>query len=382
MSEKRVYSSDERALLEARIAFAHYSGINIGTAEHFAELNVDPQRFFALDRTSLCNTLGIRPKIADAMRTDAVKGLARKEVDFLEDSGVRPLWYTDPDFPQLLRECSDVPAMLYMLGTPPTSDQKLLAIVGTRHCTPYGRGFIEQLVADLAASVENLVIISGLALGADIAAHRAALKAGIPTGAVMAEGLNRVYPAEHRSDAVRIIRDGGFLLSSYLSSDPTHRGNFLARNRIVAGMTEATIIVESDLRGGAMSTARLANDYQREVLAVPGRVTDQYSRGCNELIAKNTARIVRDASDVLAATGWEAVRKEGTQLTLQPVLAPEQKAILQFLHRHPEATVNDLVVALDTPFQVVSSMLFELELEGFINSIPGGRYISTGVYKF
>lgn len=375
MSAPHYYSPNERERLASKIAFAHYQSINTGTAGRFAAAGIDPQRFYELDTATIGSTLGLRTKVLEAMRNPAVLAKAHQEVDFIEDHGIHPLWYTDEDYPALLKECNDVPAMLYLSGTPPTPKQHIISIVGTRHCTPYGIGFIEQLVADLASRIDGLLVVSGLAFGADIAAHRAALKAGIPTGAVMAEGLNRVYPAEHRSDAMRIIHDGGFLLSSYLSSDVTYRGNFLARNKLVAGMSEVTVIVESDIRGGAMSTARLAADYHREVLALPGRVTDQYSRGCNALISNLTARIVRDADDVIAATGWPATLKEGSQMPLMPELTHAQHSILRFLQQHPEATVNDIVVAMDRPYSEVSATMFELEMDGLVNAVAGGRYI-------
>ena len=372
---RRFLDPDTRRLLEARIAFAHNPAVNIGIADRCREMGFDPLRILNADPDVLASSMGLRPKAVKALRSEEAMAVAAREVDFIEDNGVAPLWFSDPDFPTLLRECADIPAMLYLLGTPPRPEQRKISIVGTRHCTPYGRSFIESLVRDLAESVSDLLVVSGLALGADIAAHRAAIKAGVPTGAVMAEGLNRVYPAEHRSDAVRILREGGFMLTSYLSSDPTHKGNFLSRNRLVAGISEVTVIVESDLRGGAMSTARLACAYQREVLALPGRVTDQYSRGCNELIANHTARIVRDAGDVLEATGWTADRKPGVQTVLLPELSDSQQALLDLIRSRPDATVNDLAVAVNLPFAHVSSILFEMELNGFITAIAGGRYI-------
>lgn len=377
MTPARAYTPDERLLLARRIAFAHYPAVNIGTAKRLEALGLPVERFFDKDPHALVQISGIKPRVVQAIRDDAMLKRADAEVDFIEENRIRPLWFTDNDYPALLRECADAPAMLYMLGTPPQPQHKCIAIVGTRHCTPYGHSFIARLVADLASSINDVMIVSGLAIGADIAAHRAAMKEGLPTGAVMAEGLNHVYPAEHRSDAVRIIRDGGFMLSQYLSSDPTHRGHFLARNRIVAGICHATVIVESDIRGGAMTTAHLASDYHREVLALPGRVTDQYSRGCNSLIADNTARIIRDAGDLLDAMGWTATAKNGIQTSLEPELSAPQKILLQFMQSHPEATANDIAFAMELPVNEISARLFELEMDGWINSIAGGRYMVT-----
>lgn len=371
------YAPGERRRLVERIAFAHYPAINVGTARRFEALGISPREFFSMDIDALVQITGVRRKVVEAMRDPTIIAKAEDEVTFMADHDVHPLWYGDEGsgYPRLLLECDDAPAMLYLLGRIPPQDAKIIAIVGTRHCTPYGQSFVNSLMADIAASLDNVIVVSGLALGADIAAHRAAMKEGITTGAVMAEGLNRVYPAEHRSDAVRIIREGGFLLTQYLSSDPTHKGHFLARNRIVAGMADVTIIVESDLRGGAMVTARLASDYHREVLALPGRISDRYSRGCNDLIFRNAARVVRDASDLIDTMCWTPTRRPGLQTSLQPELSMPQKVLMHFLEAHPEATVNDIAVAMDLPVNEISSRLFELEMDGFINAIAGGRYM-------
>lgn len=371
------FAPGERRRLVERIAFAHYPAINVGTAQRFAALGITPQEFYGMDIDALVQITGVRRKTIEAMRQPELLAKAEDEVSFIADHGVVPLWYSDTDggYPKLLRECDDAPAMLFMLGRPPGPDTKIIAIVGTRHCTPYGLGFVDSLMAGIASSLDNVLVVSGLALGADIAAHRAAMKEGIPTGAVMAEGLNRVYPAEHRSDAVRIIREGGFLLTQYLSSDVTHKGHFLARNRIVAGMADVTVIVESDLRGGAMVTARLASEYHREVLALPGRISDRYSRGCNDLIARNVARVVRDVEDLTDTMCWTPTRRPGVQTVLAPELPMPQKVLMHFLEAHPEATINDIAVAMDLPVNEVSSLLFELEMDGFINAIAGGRYM-------
>ncbi len=361
--------------LAERIAFAHFSAVNIGTASRFASLGITPREFFSKDPGTVSSITGVRSKVVAAIRSEKEWKTALDEVEFIESNGISPVWYTDDDYPSLLRECQDAPAMLYRLGEAPKAGCKTIAIVGTRHCTPYGLSFIDNLVADLASSLSNVVIVSGMAYGADIAAHRAAVKEGIPTGGVMAEGLNRIYPADHRSDAVRIVREGGFLLTRYLSSDPTHRGHFLERNKIVAGMADATVIVESDTHGGAMVTARLASEYHREVLALPGRISDTYSRGCNELIFSNTARMIRDAGDLLEAMCWVPDKRPGIQTSLMPDLSDSQVVLLQFLRDHPSVTINEIAVAMNLPVNEVSSRMFTLEMEGYVNALAGGRYM-------
>jgi DNA processing protein len=250
----------------------------------------------------------------------------------------------------------------------------MIAIVGTRHATAYGVEFVNRLVKNLAEQLDDLVIVSGLAYGIDIAAHRAALTEGVPTAAVLAHGLNTIYPADHRSAAKRIIGEGGMLITEYKSSSATHKGNFLARNRIVAGLCDAVIVVESDSRGGAMSTARIADAYNREVMAVPGRVSDTYSRGCNELIANRTASIIRDAEDVMNIMGWSAKPKAGTQKEMFADITPTEQKIIDYISANPDATVNEICVGLSMPYSQLSSELFEMEMKDQIIVLPGGKY--------
>ena len=310
----------------------------------------------------------------DAKRAAALEA-AVGERAFVESGSVKALYYSDEAFPQRLAQCTDGPAMLYVAGDPAAAAAPhSVAIVGTRHCTPYGADFTRRLVADLAARIDGLLIVSGLAYGVDICAHRAALEAGVPTGAVLAHGLNTVYPADHRADAQKIVRSGGFLATEYCSWSQIHRGNFLARNRIIAGLADVTVVVESDIKGGAMATARMAAGYDREVMALPGRVGDTYSRGCNELIASGGAALIREASDLIALMGWREKPAEGQQQELSFEIPASYRPVLDTLKARPEATVNDLCVALNLPFAHLSALLFKMELDDFIVALPGGRY--------
>ncbi|MBD5216223.1 MAG: DNA-protecting protein DprA [Bacteroidales bacterium] len=366
--------TDAHHTLAARIAFASYRNITIGTAGRLAARGIDATEFFALDRGTLASLTGLKPDYFDDARRAAALESARHEADFILSNSIRPIFYTDPDFPARLKDCEDAPAMLYVVGRPDFAIKHCVAVVGTRHATAYGADFTRRLVEDLAAKMEGVLIISGLAYGIDIAAHRAAMTADVPTAAVLAHGLNTIYPADHRDEAARIVRSGGFLVSEYRSDSKMHRGNFLARNRIVAGLADATVVVESDARGGAMSTARIAGAYNREVFAVPGRVSDPYSRGTNDLIARQQAIILRDADDLIASLGWETRPVEGTQQTLDFPLTDEQTKIVEFIRTNPAATVNDMCVALAMPYSALSSTLFQMEMEDLIISLPGSRY--------
>ncbi|MDE5555469.1 MAG: DNA-processing protein DprA [Muribaculaceae bacterium] len=252
-----------------------------------------------------------------------------------------------------------------------------MAIVGTRHATPYGLDFVNHFVAELAERLDNLIVVSGLAYGIDVAAHRAALDNNVPTVAVVAHGLNTIYPADHRSTAAKIVNSGGAIVTEYTSDATIHRSNFLARNRIVAGLSDAVIVVESDIKGGALATARIAAAYNREVFAVPGRTTDTYSRGCNDLIASQSASIIRSADDLIETLNWTSRPKEFTQHELAFDMTPEQKSIADYITSHPDHTVNDICIGLGIPFSQLSAMLFEMEMSDMLITLPGGRYAVT-----
>lgn len=307
--------TDQELLLH--IAFASLPGINATTGRHILELTGGIEQFFRLDDRSLQAMLGTRSRMARAdVRAHAIDA-ARHEATFLLANSVKARSCTDPSYPRRLLECEDAPAMIYALGECDLDSPFMLGIVGTRHATPYGCDFINRLIAELADRLpDKPVIISGLAYGIDICAHRAAMANGCPTVAVLAHGLKTIYPAVHRNDARDIIRHGGVLITEYTSDAPVHKGNFLARNRIIAGLCDGLIVVESAERGGALVTARLASAYDREVMALPGRTSDEYSKGCNLLIRNQIASIITDAADVADTLGWHLRQQEGTQGSL------------------------------------------------------------------
>lgn len=361
--------------LTCRIALAGYRNITIDSARRFEAMGVTPHDFFTKPALTLASVTGVRPEyFADNRRAEAMEQ-ARAERMFVECNSIAALYHTDATYPTRLAECDDAPAMLYVAGAAEClSARHSVAIVGTRYCTAYGADFTRRLVSDLAEGLDDLLVVSGLAYGVDVCAHRAALDSGVRTAAVLAHGLNTIYTAEHRQDAQRIIRQGGCLATEYTSHDRIHRGNFLARNRIIAALADVTVVVESDLRGGAMATARIASAYNREVMAVPGRVNDTYSRGCNQLIASRTASMVRDASDLIDLMGWMTKPKPGEQQELSFDTPEEYTPVINLLKKRPESTVNDLCASLGTPFASLSALLFRMELDDYIIALPGGRY--------
>lgn len=366
--------------LTCRMALATYRNINIETAERFEALGITATDFFSKPASTLAAITQVKQNYFDDERRAKALASARQERLFVDEHDIKALYFSEESFPERLLRCVDGPAMLYAMGNVDAASAKhCISIVGTRHSTAYGVDFTRRLVEDLAAALDDVLIVSGLAYGIDIAAHRAALSAGIPTAAVLAHGLNTIYPADHRNDAREILRNSGFIATEYCSWQQIHKGNFLARNRIIAGLSDLTIVVESDLKGGAMSTARIASAYNRDVMALPGRINDTYSRGCNELIANGTAAIVRDASDVLALMNWKGREKPGNQKEISFEIPDRYVPVLDLLRERPDSTVNDICVRLNMPFAHISALLFQMELEDYVMSLPGGRYTLPSV---
>ena len=222
----------------------------------------------------------------------------------------------------------------------------------------------------------EVIIVSGLAYGTDINAHRAALKYNVPTVGVQACGLNKIYPAEHRNDAAHIVQTGGAIVSDYTSQDEIHRGNFLARNRIIAALSDCTVVVESADKGGSLVTANIAASYSRDVFALPGRVTDEFSKGCNRLILNNQAAAITCAEDLIRAMRWESkeIPVQGKELELFPQLTAEQQSIVDFLRKQGDLHINDLASSLNVPIYRLMASLVELDTKGIISTLPGCRY--------
>ncbi len=363
--------------LVARIAFSKIKGLNYSTATTLLGILGSPESFFTLPTPALAASCRLDSRICDADYRSSLLRDAEREASFVKDKSITTRFIADDSYPKRLVDCADAPALLYSIGNCNLDCLHSVAVVGTRHATPYGLDFVRHLVSDLAQRLDSLMIISGLAYGIDIAAHKAALDNDVPTAAVVAHGLNMIYPADHRSTAAKIVGSGGAIITEYSSDAAIHRGNFLARNRIVAGLADAVIVVESDIKGGALATARIGAAYNREVFAVPGRTTDTYSRGCNDLIARQVAVIIRSADDIIDALGWTSRPQADSQCELKFDMTPEQKAIADYIVTHPDHTVNDICVGLSMSFNHLSALLFEMEMSDMVITLPGGRYAVT-----
>ena len=255
-------------------------------------------------------------------------------MEFVTKNNIRVLTISDADYPQRLCECPDAPLLLYYKGSADLNQGHVINIVGTRHCTTYGQDIVRRLITDLRTLCPQVLIVSGLAYGIDICAHRNALEQGFATGAVLAHGLDQIYPPHHRKDAVRMLSQGG-LLTEYMSQTEALPNNFRQRNRIVAGMSDATILVESAIKGGGLITCRIAQEYGRDVFAFPGAVGMSFSEGCNKMIRNNTAALITSAEDLLESLGWQTMQQkpEAVERQLFPDLTPEEQQVVGLLQQ-------------------------------------------------
>lgn len=319
----------------------------------------------------------MRRHLITALAEHADEALVRaeRELAFCEkhDIGVFPI--THDDYPRRLAECPDAPAVLFYRGTADLNAARTLSVVGTRRITPYGKDLCRALCADLARLLPDTLVVSGLAYGVDIHTHRECLTNNLPTVGVLAHGLDRIYPSLHRDTAARMLAHGG-LLTEYVSQTRPLAGHFVRRNRIVAGMTDATIVVESARKGGALITAHLAGDYDRLVCAFPGRTTDPCSEGCNHLIRDRRAELVTSAQDVLDLLGWSPPPSAhaSVQLDLFPALTPEQQLVADALSPTDGLTTAQLCISTNLDLSTINTILFELEMTGIVSLLPGGRY--------
>ncbi|MDE6383702.1 MAG: DNA-processing protein DprA [Paramuribaculum sp.] len=358
-----------------KIAFASLRSIAPAPARDILALTGSEQGFFETPASTLSAVMSRRSRLFDEDYRRTLLEKARRECDFIASYNIRPIYFTDPEYPQRLLEIPDAPLMIYTLGECDLNRSHMISIVGTRHLTPYGADFINRCVADLAQMLaEPPVIVSGLAYGADVTAHQAAISNSLPTIGVLAHGLNTIYPAAHRQIAAEMVRGGGMLLTDYTSAENIHRGNFLARNRIVAGLTDCTIVAESATKGGALVTARLAGDYSRDVFALPGRTSDRFSQGCNGLIASNMAQLVTSAEDIIKAMRWPIKPVEATTGSLFPELTEQEQAILDFLNEKPDCQLNMISANIGIPVGKLMSILIDMEFRGLVIPYPGGKY--------
>lgn len=369
-----MYSED----LKYQIGISLIPGIGNVLAKKLIAYAGSIEAVFREKKRNLLRIPGIGDYLAERISRQEVLIVAEKEVAFLERYKVRTYFYLDTDYPYRLRQCEDAPVVMFLKGEADLDAAKILSIVGTRHATPYGKEHCEQIVGELAARHPSLVIVSGLAYGIDISAHKAALKHGLPTLAVLGHGLRHLYPPEHRNVARQIAAQGA-LVTDFLSDMKPERNNFIKRNRLIAGLSDGTLVVESGVEGGALITADIANSYNREVMALPGRAGDEYSEGCNALIRQNKAALIEKAADIEYLLGWDAdAANQGKQGTLFPVLTSEEELLYDIIRSHQEIGIDDLCEKSGFSMQKTSALLLNLEFGDHIRCLPGKVYKLTG----
>lgn len=304
---------------------------------------------------------------------------AAQEMEFITKHRIQPLLLGDERYPQRLCECEDAPILLYYLGSAELNQKRVINIIGTRHITPYGQDLIRHLVSDLKQMGVQPLVVSGLAYGVDICAHREALEQGMETVGVLAHGLDDLYPARHRDTAKQMVSQGG-LLTEYMSETRADKINFVRRNRIVAGMSDATILVESASKGGGLITCGIAQDYNRSVFAFPGAVGAPYSEGCNQLIRNNGAQLITSAADIIEAMGWQTdlqlrqAKQAGIERSLFPDLTAEEQQVVDVLSKTGDLQLNMLSVKSNIPIGQLTALLFSLEMKGVVKPLAGGNY--------
>ncbi|MFH1319692.1 MAG: DNA-processing protein DprA [Bacteroidota bacterium] len=311
--------------------------------------------------------------IANAILAQTVLSRAEQEIAYIQKNNIHPLFYLDDDYPNRLKYCDDSPIMLYCKGKMDLNAQKIVSIVGTRNASDYGKKMCTKLVEDLVT--HNVLIVSGLAYGIDICAHKAAIKNNLQTVAVVAHGHDRIYPSLHKSVAEKMQGKGG-VVTDFLSQTNPDRENFPKRNRIIAGLPDALIVIESARRGGALITAEIANSYNRDVFAVPGRLNDTYSEGCNWLIKINKAALIESVKDLEYLMGWEnkKSKKHAVQKKMFVDLKPEEKVLIDILKEDGSLGIDTICLKSQMSTSKVASMLLTLEFSGVVKCLPGKVY--------
>lgn len=329
---------------------------------------------FEAPKKELLRIPGIGEKTARSILNQRVLLRAEQEIEYMEQHGIRALFYLDEAFPSRLRHLPDSPVLLFYKGGAELNSERIVAIVGTRRPTALGRRVCEELVEGLKPY--GVVVISGLAFGIDITAHRKCLNIGIPTLGALGHGLGSIYPHQHRTTAMQMTENGG-LLSEYVSDTRPDREHFPMRNRIIAGLCDALVVVETARRGGSMISAHLACDYNRDVFAIPGRPRDEQSQGCNHLIKINKAALIENAEDLAYAMNWDlpGERRGGVQPSLFAELTETERHVVDYIKPQEKVGIDELTQALDMNNSQMAALLLNLEFKGVVQSLPGKRYM-------
>ncbi|UPZ16725.1 DNA-processing protein DprA [Flavobacterium humidisoli] len=334
----------------------------------------DASAIFKAKNSQLAGVDGIGSVLLKNLKDKSVFEKADKELSFIKKNNIEVSFFQDENYPERLKHCFDAPILIFTAGNLNFKNKKIISIVGTRQITSYGTDFCKNLIEDLAPL--DPVIVSGFAYGVDIVAHQAAMDFNLQTVGVLAHGLNQIYPRTHKKYMARMEENGGFITEFWSDSNPD-KEKFVRRNRIVAGMAEATIVIESADKGGSLITANMANDYNRDVFAVPGRVTDKYSQGCNNLIKTQKANVLTSAADLIYMLNWDIKENPKTiQKQLFVELGTEEQKIYDFLQKNGKELLDIIAIECDIPIFKLSGILIGMELKGVIRPLPGKLFES------
>lgn len=357
------------------LALTMLPGIGCQSTRQLLDIAESAEAVFKMSSTDLKHLFGKHQNIIEAISKKTMFDAVDKEMAFIQKNKIKILYYTEPDFPQRLNRpgCEDSPILLFSMGDADMNPERAVSVVGTRRATEYGKEMTQKLIDGFRG--EGVTIVSGLALGIDAKSHETALTNGLPTIGVLAHGLDRIYPPQNRQLAKRMIRCGGSLLTEMRTNIQMHPGLFPYRNRIIAALSDATIVVEASKKGGALITANIASGYNRDLYAFPGRIGDKYSEGCNAIIASSKAVLIRDADDVLTNMGWERKSKKiGKQTKLFPDLQGDEEVIYRILNEHPNLTIEDIQGFCDLSLPKIATALLSLELKNLCRCLPGKIY--------
>ncbi|MEN2486496.1 DNA-processing protein DprA [Flavobacterium sp. B11] len=334
----------------------------------------DVEAIFKAKSQHLAAVDGIGSVLLKNLKDKSVFEKADKELTFIKSNNIKVSFFQDENYPERLKHCIDAPILIFTAGNLDFKNKKIISIVGTRQITSYGTDFCRKLIEDLAPL--DPVIVSGFAYGVDIVAHQVAMDLNLQTVGVLAHGLNQIYPRTHKKYMARMEENGGFITEFWSDSNPD-KEKFVRRNRIVAGMTEATIVIESADRGGSLITANMANEYNRDVFAVPGRVTDKYSQGCNNLIKTQKANVLTDAADIIYMLNWDIKEKpKNIQKQLFVELESEEQKVYDFLIKNGKELLDIIAIECEIPIFKLSGILIGMELKGVIRPLPGKLFES------
>lgn len=365
--------------LKFGIGITLINGIGNNLAKNLIAYLGNEEAVFKEKKSNLSKIPGIGEKLAHEISVQhQVLRKAEAEIEFMLKNDIQHYYYAEKDYPYRLKECPDAPLILFSKGNINVNSLRIVGIVGTRNVTEYGKSLCGNFIREISG-IPDLQIVSGLAYGVDICAHKYSLENNIPTTGVIAHGLDRIYPQSHRSTAVKMLMNGG-LITEYISGTNPDRQNFVQRNRIIAGLSDVIVVVESAEKGGALITADFANDYNRDVFAFPGRISDLSSKGCNKLIKQNRASLLDDTGDFIKIMGWEEnqIRKFDKQISLFQELGVDEVKIYDAIKTCPDGIhVNQLSVMLSYPYSKLTSLLLEMEFKSVVKCLPGNIYKVT-----